>query len=233
MGKQCIKCNINKPMGDFHKSCASPDGHINTCKLCKKEYNKKYKDTTKKESDKKYYEKNKEKIRETQKKYKNNNKEKITNLNKNWAINNPNKIKESAKKATKKWRENNPSKSKESLKKYYLKNKYRNAYRYILKNSLKRFGEIKEGHTIELLGYSALELKEYIESLFTEGMSWDNYGEWHIDHIRPIASFERGTPMNIVNRLINLQPLWATTREINGVIYIGNLNKGSNYIKHM
>jgi len=57
-------------------------------------------------------------------------------------------------------------------------------------------------------------------------MSWENHGEWHIDHIKPVSSFDKDTPMNIVNALSNLQPLWKTTREINGIIYEGNLNKG-------
>jgi hypothetical protein len=69
------------------------------------------------------------------------------------------------------------------------------------------------------------ELKEHITSLFTDGMSWDNYGEWHIDHIKPLTLFDDNTPIHVVNALSNLQPLWATTREINGVIYEGNLNK--------
>lgn len=56
-------------------------------------------------------------------------------------------------------------------------------------------------------------------------MTWNNYGEWHIDHIKPVNSFESDTPQSVVNALSNLQPLWATTREINGVVYIGNLNK--------
>ena len=56
-------------------------------------------------------------------------------------------------------------------------------------------------------------------------MSWDNYGEWHIDHIKPLTLFDDNTPIHVVNALSNLQPLWATTREINGVIYEGNLNK--------
>lgn len=63
----------------------------------------------------------------------------------------------------------------------------------MLTNSLKRVGKKKEDKTIELLGYSAIELKEYIESLFVEGMSWENYGEWHIDHIRPVSSYDPET----------------------------------------
>jgi hypothetical protein len=90
---------------------------------------------------------------------------------------------------------------------------------------LVRLNKLKEGHTIDLLGYSALELKNHLESLFTEDMSWDNYGEWHVDHIVGVINFDNSTPVNIVNALTNLRPMWATTREINGVIYEGNLNR--------
>lgn len=83
-------------------------------------------------------------------------------------------------------------------------------WRYILNNSLKRLGKSKESKTINLLGYSAIQLKIHIESLFTEGMSWDNYGQWHIDHIKPVSKFDPDTPMNIVNALSNLQPLWGS-----------------------
>jgi len=39
-------------------------------------------------------------------------------------------------------------------------------------------------------------------------MCWENYGDWHIDHIRPVASFDKNTLPSIVNSLDNLQPLW-------------------------
>ena len=57
-------------------------------------------------------------------------------------------------------------------------------------------------------------------------MSWDNYGEWHIDHIVPVREFTNDVPASIVCALDNLQPLWKTTREIHGKFYEGNLNKG-------
>jgi hypothetical protein len=57
-------------------------------------------------------------------------------------------------------------------------------------------------------GCSADELKAYLESLFTEGMSWDNYGEWHVDHIRPVSSFKQ-EEWKQINHYTNLQPLWA------------------------
>ena len=62
--------------------------------------------------------------------------------------------------------------------------------------------------TFEWVGCSPEELKAHLESLFTEGMSWENYGEWHADHIRPISSFSL-TEWKQVNHYTNLQPLWA------------------------
>jgi hypothetical protein len=124
-----------------------------------------------------------------------------------------------------KYRDNNPDKIKVARANWRLKNPQNIAFRNLLKNTLIRLGKTKEGKTIDLLGYSAIDLKNHITSLFSDGMSWDNYGEWHIDHIKPVSSFDTETPMNVVNSLDNLQPMWATTREINGIIYKGNLNK--------
>ncbi len=72
----------------------------------------------------------------------------------------------------------------------------------------------KQGRrTFEILGYTAIELKCHLESQFTEGMSWSNYGKWHIDHIIPISFFEFTSPDDVEFkmcwRLENLQPLWA------------------------
>jgi hypothetical protein len=89
-------------------------------------------------------------------------------------------------------------------------------------------GTDKEGHTIDMLGYSALELKIHIITLFTIGMSWSNYGEWHIDHIKPVSSFNKNEKVSVVCALKNLQPLWSTTRKIDGIVYEGNLNKYKN-----
>jgi hypothetical protein len=111
----------------------------------------------------------------------------------------------------------------EYLKKHYKENSHMYAWRGLVRRVLKN-GE-KDKSTLELLGYTYNELKEHISSLFTEGMSWSNHGEWHIDHKKDLALFEKNTPVHIVNALENLQPLWATSRTINGKFYIGNLNK--------
>jgi len=108
---------------------------------------------------------------------------------------------------------------------YKKSNKHVGLWRSVLKMSIWRMNGKKEGYTIDLLGYSALEFKEHIETLFTDGMSWDNHGEWHVDHIKNVIEFSEDTPPNIVNALSNLRPMWSTTREINGVVYEGNLNR--------
>lgn len=125
----------------------------------------------------------------------------------------------------KEYRNKNKDLIKQKKNEYNTKNPHIVAWRRILNNSLRDLGNRKRGKTIELLGYSALDLKLHIEELFTEGMSWDNYGEWHIDHIKQIISFDKHTHPSVVNALSNLRPLWATTREINGVVYEGNLNR--------
>lgn len=101
-------------------------------------------------------------------------------------------------------------------------------WRILLRNTITRIGQTKQDKTIKLLGYSALELKEHIDKQFTDGMSWNNYGEWHIDHINPVYTFDKDTSVNIINSLSNLRPLWATTREINGIFYEDNLNRKRN-----
>jgi len=65
-----------------------------------------------------------------------------------------------------------------------------------------------------LVGYSLNDLKKHLESLFINGMSWDNYGQWHIDHKIPKSSFNITSDSCDAFKqcwsLSNLQPLWAT-----------------------
>jgi len=133
----------------------------------------------------------------------------------------------------KKYRKNNIEKIRKSQRDYYHKvfkhtHKHSFIWRHILASALKRMNQKKTDSTIKLLKYSATDLKIHIEKLFTENMSWDNYGEWHIDHIKSVSLFNKSTHPSIVNALSNLKPMWATSREINGIFYEGNLNKGNN-----
>jgi hypothetical protein len=64
-----------------------------------------------------------------------------------------------------------------------------------------------------LVGYGADELRRHLERQFSKGMSWDNFGEWHIDHIVPISRFTFSSSEDEQFKqcwsLTNLRPLWA------------------------
>jgi len=79
----------------------------------------------------------------------------------------------------------------------------------------------------EVVGCSLEFLKKYLESKFTEGMTWENYGKygWHIDHIRPCASFDLSDPEQQKQcfHYSNLQPLWWRDNYIKGSFYNGKL----------
>jgi DNA-directed RNA polymerase subunit RPC12/RpoP len=68
-------------------------------------------------------------------------------------------------------------------------------------------------HWENLVGYTLDDLMAHLESQFSKGMTWDNYGAWHIDHIRPVSDFNFSTSddpeFRVCWSLWNLQPLWA------------------------
>lgn len=195
----CVSCGCEKNKSDFIKN-------THCCKECKKKYRKKF------------YEKNREYYIEKacvrskteerkleQKKYVQKNKEKIKKYQENYRKKNDLDIKEKRKQYEKVRIERRKERYKTDL--LY---KMKIIQRALLHSFIKRMKLGKKSkRTSELLGYSHIELKEHLESKFVEGMSWENHGEWHIDHIRPITSFELDTPPSIVNALSNLQPLWA------------------------
>ncbi len=90
-----------------------------------------------------------------------------------------------------------------------------NRMRANIAQSLKRYGrESKQGrHWEEIVGYSTSDLKKWLEKQFLPGMSWENYGQWHIDHRTPITAFNYQTVADVDFRrcwdLKNLRPLWA------------------------
>lgn len=171
---------------------------------------------------KNYEIKNKEKIKIRKKKYREKNKEKIAARNKIYWEQNKERLTPRRKKYEKK-----------SRKKINLRRRLRiktNPGLRISKNLKVRikYALLSEGkqnkksaRTMELLGCSRDEAQVYIESLWKEGMSWENYGlfGWHLDHIIPISSFDLTDPEEQKKcfHYTNLQPLWAEE----------NLKKGS------
>lgn len=179
----------------------NPDRH--------KEYFKKYYEENKDDLlgyKKEHYIENKDIYLEKSKRYREENPEKYSEYLKNWREENS----EYSKEYLKEWHADNPGKRTEYWNKLRVEKPYIIAWRGCLWSALQRMGGSKESSTIDLLKYSASDLKNHMESLFEEGMSWNNWGEWHIDHKFPISKFDKNTPMHIVNSLDNLQPLWAS-----------------------
>lgn len=94
----------------------------------------------------------------------------------------------------------------------------------VLKNMRKRLWDALRGHskvepTEQLVGCSVARLREYLAGQFCDGMSWENYGLWHVDHVKPCAQFDLSDPAQQREcfHYTNLQPLWA----------VDNVRKGS------
>lgn len=82
---------------------------------------------------------------------------------------------------------------------------------------------VKKGSAVKNLGCSVSELLAHLENLFQSGMSWDNYGKWHIDHIKPLSLYDLTDPAQLAEacNYSNLQPLWAADniRKLNKLDY--------------
>lgn len=91
-----------------------------------------------------------------------------------------------------------------------IKNRMRSRVNMFFRNQ-KRTKFKKPCSTMDLIGCSAQELKEYIESKFLSGMNWENHGMhgWHADHRVPLASAENLEELIQLFHYTNLQPLWA------------------------
>lgn len=211
--KICPKCNTSKPITEYYKDGRNSNGISCRCKECVKNHVNEWKKNNP-EKRKLWEEKNKDRIRENNKIYYYNNKEKINEYNRNYERD---KIKKA--KSDKEYREKNIEKLRPKKSAYHNK-KRREDLNYKLKCILrsriyhalnaKPENQIKYKTTIELLGCSIRQFKKHLESLFTEGMSWENYGKWHIDHIRPCASFDLTDPEQQKKcfHYSNMQPLW-------------------------
>lgn len=201
-------------------------GHVSertinrNCVECALEMTRKWREKNK-DYGREYRSKNERKIKD----YYNKNKSRILKANKEYRVKNEEKVKA----AKLKYLEAN----RDAKRKYDKVNKERffarrrewaksNPFSVFTRKTLYRLEVRSSGSKYEdILSYTQDDFKLHIESLWLEGMSWDNRSEWHIDHIKPIKAFldEGVTDPAIINALSNLQPLWAKD----------NLSKGAKY----
>lgn len=122
---------------------------------------------------------------------------------------------EKSRESSRNWVKNNPEKKLERQRRRQAKisNRVNASISSRMYSWFKGRKQTKGGKTKEHLGYGWDELKIHIEKQFLPGMSWDNYGEWHIDHIRPLVEFHAQSLSDPIVKiawgLANLRPLWA------------------------
>jgi len=220
--KKCTKCEEVKGLGFFWKNSARKDGYMSICKSCRKQYYLENKERIA-ELTKQFYQENKERILERNKQWYQENKDHRAEYCKQYRKENKERISE----RKKQYRQENKERLSERQKQYDQENKERILERdkqrkkidplYKLKRNLstrtalafKAKSYRKTSKTAEMLGVPYEIASAHIERQFTKGMTWENQGEWHIDHIIPLASAQTESELIKLCHYTNLQPLWA------------------------
>jgi len=201
-GKSCCTCKLWKPLEQYNLLTTHWDGLRTDCKECLTNYrNTPERKVNMAAYSKEYWTKTKETQTKSHRIWKNNNREHVNEYNRIYM-----RVWEKNK------RDTDPS--------YKLLKNMRNRLWSALKSNSGT--PAKGGHTMELCGCTILELRAHLEKKFTDGMTWDNYGEvWHCDHIIPCASWDFNSveQQQICFNYANLQPLFVTE----------NLSKGANF----
>lgn len=242
--KACSACGEIKHLAEFYVNRTNKDGHAGQCKACvlarAKEYQARPEIREKRAAynhkyQKRYYKKNKEAINARVREYMTNeeNRKKKEASEKAWVKKNRAKVNA----RSEKWRKRHPERWQGVLEKYRENNRERlnaeynyrmrhdpdfkipRALRNRLYTAIKR--GYKAGSAVSDLGCSIEDFKEYIAAQFQPDMTWENWGEWHLDHIKPLNSFNLSDREQFLEacHFSNMQPLWAAE----------NLSKGYRY----
>lgn len=183
-----------KELEEFHKDKNSKDGRCHTCKSCagiraKNHYAENQKEKTRYQRE--YYVENRDEVLASKKSYYIENKEEIALYKKEHS------------KLYKDRRNVNEKIRRDSDPIYKLGISLRNRIYKFFK------GKNRSKKSLELIGCSIESAKYYIELRFKPGMTWDNYGAWHIDHIYPLSLAKSTKELEKLCHYSNLQPLWA------------------------
>ena len=196
-------CGETKNVTEFSvRKKGSTYGYRNQCKKCRCNQAKKYYEEHKEERNeysKKYHEEHREELNQKHKEYCEKNKERIEQVRKEYREVHRKELSAQSVEYERQRRKTDPMK------------KLKKTLRSRIYNAIHRqYGE-KANSSMELIGCTIQEVRKHIESQFVEGMTWDNHGEWHVDHIRPCVSFNLEDPEEQKKcfHFTNLQPLWA------------------------
>ena len=98
--------------------------------------------------------------------------------------------------------------------------------------AFKSRGYTKNTKTQEMLGTDWEVCKMHVQQQFTKGMDWNNYGDWHIDHIVPLGCADVEEELILLCHFTNLQPLWAVDNFAKSNTYIKAINYNKVLNKH-
>ena len=70
--------------------------------------------------------------------------------------------------------------------------------------------------TFDFVGCNPKFLENHIQEQFTNGMNWENYGKWHIDHKIPLSMAKTEEELYKLCHYTNLQPMWASDNRKKG-----------------
>jgi hypothetical protein len=211
--KICSICGIEKFLHEYQKNKYSKTGYRSECSECSKEKKKKIPKEKLNLYHKKFRELNRDKLNKKQREYYKNNIEKERERRK--------KYKTISDVQTHK-KETEPSLSWKQKNKEIFNQRRRERYKYDIlyklsinvRNRLNSYVSSinyrKKSKTFKIIGCTPLELKEHIENLFCDGMSWDNKCDWHIDHKIPLSHARSEEELYTLSHYSNLQPLWAS-----------------------
>jgi hypothetical protein len=99
--------------------------------------------------------------------------------------------------------------------------KARHNIRCLIRTSIKNTGFSKRTKTYDILGCSYEDFKKHIELQFKDGMSWENYGKWEYDHIKPVSWAITEEEVIKLNHYTNLQPLWREENNAKSNKFLG------------
>jgi len=121
------------------------------------------------------------------------------------------KYKEKIKKATNAYTRKRRSEDSFYRLKLMYADRFRRMFKYYLNKDFVMIRPFKNPCKFEqTIGCSLIEYKEYLQSKFKDGMSFKNYGEWHIDHIIPLSKACNEEQLKLLMLKENTQPLWAS-----------------------
>jgi hypothetical protein len=186
------------------------------CKQCQSEIQQEYAGRYP-ETQKKWREANRDKTKETSRLWYQQNRERARERNGEYYRANAEAVCE----RTKKYRQDNPEWYRKYRRDWRRRNRLISNVRAGIWGCLS--GRQKDSSSVEYIGCTLEELWVHLESKFQDGMTRKNYGEWHVDHIRPLSSFDfevdTENTLHEAWHYTNLQPLWAKD----------NLSKGSSW----